>query len=323
MIDSTSGSADQALLARIDEAFTCKYCEIIIKDPEPAISELKEALRIYFPHITAESWPTRIAWGGLFINGREQRSYDYLLPYPCRIEYYEPRFDFTDPYSYFPRFSPSWILFEDETVLCSFKPVKLPSMPAREQTHYCLKQYLEQYLGHTIHMPSRLDMSTAGLLVVSKDPRYHNTLQRAYEGRRVSKHYLFETASPVHLTTADITLPIGKDPLHPVLRKPDPEGGKPAHTVFSVVKESSRGTTFVEALPKTGRTHQIRVHARYSGFPICGDNFYGGAPADTLHLLSYKVTFTHPKKQTPVTVRLPQSLTPTWALEAYDTLVER
>ena len=298
----------------IEEAFISKYWECIVTDVAQFNLSLPESLKHHFPHLDASSWESRLAWGGLFVNGEEIRSLETPLPFPYRLEYYEPCFDYLNPHSFFPRFSPEWIVYEDNEVICSFKPNKLPSMPAREQTEYCLKKYLEKHLRCKLHMPSRLDMSTSGLVVMSKSPDHHNKLQRAFETRRVEKSYLFETASNVPFEEHQAVGAIGKDPEHPVLRKVVEEGGKPSLTHFKVITRGE--TTIVEAQPKTGRTHQIRVHARHLGIPILGDMFYEGAPAESLHLLSYRIRFPHPRTQEYVTVVIPERLVPEWALGA-------
>ncbi len=303
----------------IEDAFVSRYWELIYTEHQGFPATLLSALQERLDHIDRASWPERFAWGGIFVNGKEA-SGEMELPFPCRIEYYEPRFDYHDPYSFFPRFDPRWIVHQDDDIICAFKPAKLPSLPAREQKRYCLKVYLEDHLGHSVHMPSRLDMSTSGLLVLSHSARAHNKLQRAFETRRVQKYYLLETASAVEFNEKTIDSAIGKDPDHPILRKIVSTQGKPALTHFRVL---SRGTfhgtegdcpsTILLAQPRTGRTHQIRVHALYNGFPIIGDTFYGGQPDSELHLVSARIVLEHPITRKAIDITLPQEFIPRWA----------
>ncbi len=300
----------------IEAAFVSKYWEFIYTDEAVRPTTLINAFSKELPHIAPDSWSERFKWGGIFVNGIEAKG-DLSLPFPCRLEYYEPRFDFTDPYSYFPKFSADWIVYEDADLIGVFKPEKLPSMPAREQKHFCLKSYVENHLGQKVHMPSRLDMSTTGLVLMSKSPDLHDRLQRIFEKRRIEKFYLLETAASVDFSTLTVDSSIGKDPDHPVLRKPVTEGGKPATTEFTVLGHSHVGTsptTLIEARPRTGRTHQIRVHAFYSGFPIVGDKFYEGIDAPCLHLLSYKAILPHPRSGERIEIVVPKRLLPEWAL---------
>jgi 23S rRNA-/tRNA-specific pseudouridylate synthase len=303
----------------IEDAFISRYWEFIFTSRENSPEMLFEALRRKLPQLDPASWPERVQWGGLFINGKEALS-DQRLPFPCRIEYYEPRFDFRDPYSFFPRFDPSWIQYRDEDLLVTFKPAGLPTLPAREQKRYCLKRYLEDYLGGLVHMPSRLDMATSGLVAVSCSAQAHHKLQRQFERRRVEKSYLLETASPIRFSEMTVDRPIGKDPQHPILRKVVSAGGQDASTYFRVVGhgvhavlDGSIPSTLLLAQPHTGRTHQIRVHALYGGFPLIGDPFYGGYPDAELHLISFRLRLAHPLTRANLEVTLAPNLWPKWA----------
>jgi 23S rRNA pseudouridine1911/1915/1917 synthase len=87
--------------------------------------------------------------------------------------------------------------------------------------------------------------------------------------------------------------------------------GKPAHTGYEVI-EASRLYTLVSFQLHTGRTHQIRVHAAASELPLLGDNFYGGAAAPYLHLVSCELSLQHPLTAERLDFVLPAKLAPTW-----------
>jgi len=305
-------------LERINNAFTSQYHVWTFLTSKECPASLAELLQSKFSRPGDISVEERLRWGGIFLNGKDTRE-DVKLESPCRIEYYEPRYDFTQPLSYFPAFDPSWILYQDDYLLVSFKPSRLPTIPAREQTHFSLRNYLEAHLGMKIHMPSRIDMSTSGLVVVSKNELTHNKLQRLFETRTMEKYYLLQVSKEVDWQCREVTLQIGKDRRHPVLRTAVSEGGKAAHTRFTFIRraaplgEGLANTSILEAKPFTGRTHQIRVHAQSMGLPIVGDNFYGGAKAESLHLLSHRVIFRHPIGSKLVEVSLPEALRPAWA----------
>ena len=301
----------------IDNALMSIYWEVILH--EPGRRTLLETLSEKLPHIPMATWPERLTWGGLFVNGHEVKG-DLTLPSPFRLEYYEPRYNFQEPYSFFPKFDSKWVLYEDDDLLVMLKPQGLPSMPAREQKRYCLKVYADSYVGKPVHMPSRLDMSTAGVVVMSKNEKYHNTVQRLFERRRVKKSYLFETASAVSFERITVNKPIDRDPTHQVLRTTVTEGGKPAVTTFERIGEGMLKTesgeiptVLIKAEPLTGRTHQIRVHALSIGVPVVGDKFYMGAPASSLHLLSYEVALPHPRSGGEIVVGLRPEMIPEWA----------
>jgi RluA family pseudouridine synthase len=234
---------------------------------------------------------------------------DRELRAPARVEYFEPH-DVSSPGPQHPLWSPTWIVHEDDDIIIVNKPPRLPTLPVREQIKFNLRRYLEQYSGDAVHLPSRLDTSTSGLVVASKSPLTHRSLQRAFEERRVHKSYLCEFSSPVSFSSITVASPIGRHPLHPVLRATH-SGGKDALTIFSVIEHRS-ATTLVDAQPITGRTHQIRVHAASLGYPLVGDNFYNGKEAPCLHLCCAALAFPHPRTGDEINVRLPDSELPDW-----------
>lgn len=301
-------------LARIDEAFLSNHWRWCFYTADQCPPTLRTVLERELPHIAAASWPERMAWGGVWVNGFAAVA-DRPLTAPCAVEYYEPRFDFRAADRIFPAFETRFILHSDPDLLIVFKPAKLPSMPAREQTRYNLKIYVERHVGQIVHMPSRLDLSTSGLLVMSRTPRMHRHLQIAFERRIIEKYYLCRVSGHVAWMERRVSEPIGRDPTHPVLRTVVATGGKEASTTFRVHERESAGpspTTLLEAQLHTGRTHQIRVHARHIGHPIIGDNFYGGERADALNLLSYRIVFNHPWLGRTLNVVVPTELLPIW-----------
>lgn len=309
---------------RIDETFITKHwdfrhtSEISPCDettshqatPPPA-NTLINALTVHLPHIPPESWPERLVRSGAFINGTQSHS-DHTLPSSARIEYYEPRYDYRNPELFFPAFDRASICYEDEFLLVYVKPSRLPCVPGREQQYYNLRYYLEQYVGRPIHMPSRLDMSTCGLVPISKHPIMHDPLQQIFQKRRISKIYRFKTDQTPAWQEKEVVSRIAKHPLHPVLRWSNPHEGKEARTQFTVLQRKGSAGTLIEAKPITGRTHQIRVHAHSLGLSIIGDNFYMGAQAPTLHLACFQLGFFHPLSQEELSIQIPSELQPEW-----------
>jgi 23S rRNA-/tRNA-specific pseudouridylate synthase len=207
-------------------------------------------------------------------------------------------------------------VYEDDELLVFFKPSGLASMPTREQVQHNLKTLLLSYLGpaftsSSLHMPSRLDTSVSGLVLVSKHPAMHRPLQRLFEHRRLRKLYVLRTQTSLAWNTFDALGSIGRDPRHPVLRCVTATAGKAAHTVFTKLIERSSGS-YLAAQPVTGRTHQIRVHASSYGFPIDGDNFYAGAENPELALMSAALRFIHPHSHRELLILAPATALPYW-----------
>lgn len=219
------------------------------------------------------------------------------------------------------------IVFEDKWLIVYSKPRRLPTLPTKEQHRYNLKRYLQNYLGVMPHLPSRLDTSTEGLVIASKLTTSHNKLQRMFESRRIKKFYLLEVQGHPSWDEFEANDPIGRDPSHPILRKVI-EGGQDARTKFSKLSASSAGTLLV-AMPETGRTHQIRVHAAHIGHPILGDSFYGGAISlggcepKELRLMSYGLFLTHPISGATLSLSVPERLLPNWLQSFSEGLAER
>lgn len=276
----------------------------------PTPLTLLDVLTSRLPHIQENSWEQRLRWGGVFVNGVPTLE-DRPLPSPVRVEYYEPKFPVEEAATFFPQFDQKLIVFEDDDLVVCAKPAGLPCLPAREQTHFNLRSYLEKHYGVQIHMPSRLDMSTMGLVIASRTPRMHKPLQQTFEHRRIEKHYCLKTSGAPEWEQFSATWRIAKHPSHPVLRAPSETEGKTARTDFRVLHQNARHSVW-HARPITGRTHQIRVHASALGYPLLGDNFYGGAPAEVLHLCSVQISFVHPVTERVVTIQLPEELEPSW-----------
>ncbi|MAE66422.1 MAG: hypothetical protein CMJ18_19310 [Phycisphaeraceae bacterium] len=124
----------------------------------------------------------------------------------------------------------------------------------------------------------RLDKHTTGVMVVAKNDDAHWNLARQFEDRTVLKAYLALVHGIPDGTGGVIDQPIGK---HPTYREPyavrHDSTGKPSVTIYRV-RRRYRGYALVELELKTGRTHQIRVHLSYLGWPVVGDIWYGGEP---------------------------------------------
>ncbi len=298
--------------SRIEKTLTSIYHRFLLFEEAHADATVIGTLHERLPHIAFDSWPQRLQWGGIFLNGIEV-SNDRPLTYPCKVEYYEPKFEIEKAAEYFSPFGPEHIVYEDEDLLVVFKTGRLSCVPGREQKHLNLRSFVTSYLGHEVHMPSRLDLSTQGLVAISKSTRMHPHLQRAFEGRKVKKRYLLDTAAAPGWTEQVLETRIGKSLHHPILRSVNPkhELGDLALTNFCVLDVSVQGT-LIEASPLTGRTHQIRVHAQHLGVPIKGDNFYGGAEAPELRLLSYSISLFHPFHNRELSIAVPRDLRPEW-----------
>ncbi|MFH1615775.1 MAG: RluA family pseudouridine synthase [Planctomycetota bacterium] len=175
------------------------------------------------------------------------------------------------------------VVYEDEAIIVINKQADLIVHPARGNTHGTLVNALAYYAGELstaggdfrpgiVH---RLDRNTTGVMVVAKTDTAHWRISHQFEQRKVSKTYLAIVHGVPELDADRISMPLG---VHPKVREKyaiRPEIGREAITFYEVV-ERFRGYCLLKITPKTGRTHQIRVHLSYIKHPIVGDDMYGG-----------------------------------------------
>jgi 23S rRNA (cytosine1962-C5)-methyltransferase len=194
---------------------------------------------------------------------------------------------------------PPCLVFEDEHLLVVNKPAGLnthsPSPFAGQGLYEWLRDHEPRWASlAVIH---RLDKETSGIILFSKTPLANRSLTGQFANRAVLKKYLLLTDRAVAEKDAVVKTALVRLGDKYVSR-PIAAGAEIAETSFAFVKHADmHGFTLcalVEAVPLTGRTHQIRVHAADKGFPILGDTRYGGSPASRLCLHAAEITFRHP-----------------------------
>ncbi len=276
-------------LERIQNTFTSR--RHFFQRLENTPIKLRDFLVMMLPFIEEKSWDKRFLLGGVFVNGKPVYNVDEIIIGPSNIEYYEPKFDIEKIEEFFPKFDKNNIVYEKDGIVIYYKPRKLPTIPSKEQRFFNLRTYLEKYYDSSVHVPSRLDTSTQGLVIGSYKEQTHEFVQKLFEYKKIQKFYILKVNGLVDWDEYDCNFCIDKSKDHPVLRVSSNEGKK-AETIFTVVKrDKEENSTILIAKPITGRTHQIRVHISSLGFPIIGDNFYNGKMAPALNLICFKLKF--------------------------------
>ena len=181
---------------------------------------------------------------------------------------------------------PSWILHEDGDVLVMNKPGWLVCHPSKSGPLSSLIGAAKEYLGvENLHLVSRLDRETSGIVLVAKHRRSASQYQRAIEDRRVEKQYLAWICGRLE-SPQDVNQPLARDNeslVHVKQTVRSSRSAQKARTVFEPVGWSrDGGLTLCRVLLHTGRKHQIRVHAKWMGYPVYGDKLYG--PDETCYL---------------------------------------
>lgn len=202
------------------------------------------------------------------------------------------------------------ILYEDEHILAVDKPAGMLIHPSRSQFTDTLANFVAGYYQKTgqaaaFHPVTRLDRDTFGVVLLGKNSHTHallsqNPLKKTYEA--------LVYGAPTQAEGV-IDTPIARRPLPSLLRQVSPEG-KPSLTRYRVLSRQEK-TAVLALTPVTGRTHQLRVHCAYMGFPIVGDPQYGSPEsqafskemgAATQLLCAKTLRFSHPITKTPMEI---------------------
>jgi 23S rRNA pseudouridine1911/1915/1917 synthase len=179
------------------------------------------------------------------------------------------------------------ILYEDEDIVVVNKPVDMVVHPSRGHWSGTLVSALAYHFGGQLSttrgpvrpgIVHRLDRDTSGVILVAKNDAIHGRLAVLFETRQIHKEYFAVVLGYPHLDRDMIDVPIG---LHPKVREkmrttnPSDPNAKESQTFYEVIKRYEKFST-IRCLPKTGRTHQIRVHLAHAGYPVLCDRLYGG-----------------------------------------------
>ncbi|MBE6251345.1 MAG: hypothetical protein E7111_06765 [Bacteroidales bacterium] len=240
------------------------------------------------------------------------------------------------------------IIYEDDAIIVVKKPGGMPSVPGLDGRESC-QEWLTEHISKRdedgrceIHAVHRLDMDTSGVIVFARTSQAAVDLREQFEEHSVQKTYMarvdvaladdvvkmdsvvgadgIERVDGMVLgQTGSIDLPLAPDYDERPRQKVDFIQGKAAHTDYKVVAVNPDGTADLLLYPRTGRTHQLRVHcAHHLGLscPIIGDRLYGGHSIETepphnsretdcLHLHALSITFRHPLTGAAVTFTAP------------------
>ena len=240
----------------------------------------------------------KLKWGdALQVNGIPQRTNYPVQPgdvIRVRLEAEEADYPAQD--------GPLDILYEDDYLLAVDKPAGMLIHPSRARNEGTLANFVLGYYRRTgqkcaFHPMTRLDRDTFGIVLLGKNTHVHALLQAS----QVQKTYHALVYGGPAADSGIIDAPIDRRPLPSLLRFVGPEG-KPSVTEYRVL-ERHQGISRLALRPITGRTHQLRVHCAYMGFPILGDPQYGSKESQSLsarlalasqQLCAHSLELTHP-----------------------------
>ena len=197
---------------------------------------------------------------------------------------------------------PLAVLFEDDWLLAVDKPAGMLIHPSRNRITGTLANLVQGYYARTgqqgaFHPLTRLDRDTFGIVLIAKNSHIHGLLQQGH----TQKTYHARVFGGPEGDAGTIDAPIARKALPSLLREIRPDG-KPSVTRFQVLAREGR-TTRLALEPVTGRTHQLRLHCAYMGYPILGDPQYGTEESQayslaqgigTQLLCAKRIRFLHP-----------------------------
>lgn len=300
----------------------------LIVDGDAAGARLDAFLAARFPEFSRVHLRRAITAGGVEVDGRGGKP-AYRLKEGQRVRIVLPEIPREAPT---PEDIPIDVVYEDEHLVAVNKPPGMVVHPARGHWTGTLAGALQHHFGPSLSATGgptrpgivhRLDRDTSGIILVARSDPSHARLAAQFAQRSIEKEYTAIVAGVPDRDRDRIDQPIG---VHPHTRekmaiRTDPYVGRPAQTFFEVM-ERFRGFAMLRVAPKTGRTHQIRVHLAHAGCPVLCDRQYGGRaqitrgevcgnPADDTVLLARhalharKISFRHPATGEPMTLEAP------------------
>ncbi len=184
----------------------------------------------------------------------------------------------TGAFDYQPLQAPLDLIHVDQSLLIVDKPAGLLSVPGRgAHLADCLLARMQVVFPHAL-LVHRLDMDTSGVMVFARNPAAQRHLGLQFEKRYVKKTYVARVWGKVFNPSGHINLPLSVDWPNRPRQHVNFEMGKRALTDWRVLRVEGP-TTRLRLVPKTGRSHQLRVHMKEIGHPILGDPFYATGPA--------------------------------------------
>jgi len=283
--------------------------ESIVIDRTLLSGRLDIYLRGKFPAASRGAIQRLIEEGHILVNGKRVKP----THTPRAGETVDVHWPEAKPAEAQPEEIPFDVLFEDESLLVLNKPAGLVVHPAAGHDEHTLVNALLHHCEGQLSgiggvarpgIVHRLDKETSGCLVVAKNDETHLALSSQFASRKVEKLYHAIVCGEMSREKGEIRAAIARHPSHRKRMAVNDDSGREARTSYRVL-ERLRATTLVEAALHTGRTHQIRVHFQFLGFPLAGDMTYGqrqnsrleelvGFAAPRVMLHAFKLGFIHP-----------------------------
>ena len=277
-----------------------KDSELLVVTDNQKGMRLDQLLQGHFNHYSRTYFQKLINSGKVLVNGEPAKKRT-LLELDDEVEI---AFTLVEDTSLVPEKIPLEILFEDEAIIVLNKPAPMVVHPGAANTSHTLVNallyHLKELPGSESLRPGivhRLDKETTGVIVVAKTEGAQANLIAQFAARTVQKEYLAICIGKPQQSL--IRARIGRNPKRRQMMSVVKEGGKPAETSLEIL-EYTPHLSYVRLFPKTGRTHQIRVHLKSINHPVLGDSVYGKASINEKYraarqmLHAHTLTLCHP-----------------------------
>jgi len=274
-------------------------------DSEHVGRRIDQVLADTFPELSRTEIQQEIRAGKINVSGKSVCRPSYRVRAKDYIQW-----DIPDKPILSPNPIPISVLYEDSDLIVIDKASGLVVHPGAGTTETTLVEGL--LVDRTLPVSDdparpgvvhRLDKETSGVLVVAKTLMALESLKRQFADRTTKKHYIAVVDGTFQETEGLIDAPIGRNPSLPQ-RMSIQAGGRPSQTEFTVLSQLG-DSSLLWVRPRTGRTHQIRVHLRYTEHSVLGDEKYGGKTADRLMLHAWRLMIRHPIRNEQMEFRAP------------------
>ena len=281
---------------RFTITFSAQYSGVLLREAIASYGISKRAL-------------TAIKFNGgeISVNGKEQ-NVRYILQEGDVVQIKFPLEDVSEGLK--PEYNPPFeIIYEDDYLLVLNKPPMVSTIPSREHptgsvANFLIGYYEQKNIQSTVHVVTRLDRDTSGLMCIAKHRHIHHLMSEQQKNGGVHREYEAIVHGHLQQDSLSIIEPIGRKETS-IIEREVRDDGQFAHTDLTVLKRFKYGgqlMTHIRIKLYTGRTHQIRVHCSHIGHPLVGDELYGGGreylPYQALQCRS--LSFVHPIEQKPM-----------------------
>lgn len=257
----------------------------------------KQIKRVYGKLIPQSMIEKALRNKDILVNGQKAKASDkvspedeiFVHPAICKAftnVYCNKKEKISKDYSKYVNQFKKMMIYEDKDLIIINKPSGL-AVQLGSKTNLSIDVMAKAY-NPEARLVHRIDKETSGITILAKNIETSRYMLQLFQTKQVQKKYLAIVSGKIDMVEGRISKPLSRNKETVIV---DFENGKDALTEFRVLKHLNKNRSLIEAMPLTGRTHQIRVHLSSLGCPIIGDKKYGGAKAEHLCLHSSEVSF--------------------------------